>query len=80
MQSFREPSARSHPTLSIPLPLATDLALGLGTVPLLLLLASSRLVAEGLTQLGQQSEEVFRGDRLPTLPLMDSSPAASIDP
>lgn len=31
---------------------------------------SSQMVAHTLRQLGESSEELFRGDRLPTLPLL----------
>ena len=37
------------------------------TGPFLLGLVGARAIAEGLTQLGLASEEVFRGERLPIL-------------
>lgn len=72
MQAFREPPSSTLPDLPVSLPLAIDLTIGLTTCGLLALLAASQAAAEGLTQLGQTSEELFRGDRLPTRPLMDS--------
>ncbi|MFK8185564.1 MAG: hypothetical protein AB8B99_19480 [Phormidesmis sp.] len=73
MQSFREPAApvRPAPSLSIPVPI--DFALVAGTIPLLAFVVSARLVAEGLTELGNASEELFRGERLPTRPLMQQA-------
>lgn len=70
MQSFREPTASKHPSLSLSLPIAVELTIGLGTLPLLAILASSRALSFGLLQLGNASEELFRGEQLPTLPLM----------
>jgi hypothetical protein len=45
----------------------TQILLGLGTAPLLLALIGSKALAELLKDVGQTSEELFRGDRLPTL-------------
>ncbi len=70
MQSFREPSAPNLPELSIPLPVAADFAVSLGTLPVLALLTGGYALSDGLRQLGQASEEVFRGDRLPSRPLL----------
>ena len=41
--------------------------LSLATGPLLVALLSGKALAEWLQELGQMSEEVFRGDRLPTI-------------
>ncbi|MGI8934095.1 hypothetical protein [Leptolyngbya sp. BC1307] len=71
MQSFREP-ASSLPKPSISLPVAVDLTIGLSALPLIALLISSRFVADSLIQFGQASEEIFRGDRLPSLPRMSA--------
>lgn len=70
MQSFREPEtpARVKPSISIAVP--ADLALVVGTIPLLAAVVGTRFIAQGLTELGQASEELFRGERLPTRPLM----------
>lgn len=70
MKSFREPSSPSSPDLSFSLPLAIDLAISFSTLPLLALLAAGRLASQSAIQLGEASEELFRGDRLPTRPLM----------
>jgi hypothetical protein len=70
MHSFREPSGPSLPDFAIALPMATSLAVGLGTVPLLAALAAGRAVSEQAIALGKASEELFRGDRLPSRPLM----------
>ena len=45
----------------------TDVLLSLSTAPVLLILIGSKALAELATELGQASEEVFRGDRLPIL-------------
>jgi len=37
------------------------------TVPMLLGLVGGKAIADGLQSLGQASEEIFRGDRLPVL-------------
>ncbi|NJM97387.1 MAG: hypothetical protein HC800_09625 [Phormidesmis sp. RL_2_1] len=72
MQSFREKPATFIPEISMPLPLSVDFILGLATLPLLALLASGPIGANHLKALGQASEELFRGDRLPPLPLLPS--------
>lgn len=46
---------------------ATRLLLSASTAPLLLFLVGSRTLITVLQELGQTSEEVFRGDRLPIL-------------
>jgi hypothetical protein len=70
MHAFRETPETPSPTLSVSLPLAIDFTIALSTLPLIALLTSAAFVAESWTRLGQASEEIFRGDRLPTLPLM----------
>lgn len=45
------------------------------TGPLILGLIGAQAVADGLTQLGIASEEVFRGERLPNLPNFTRSSA-----
>ena len=45
------------------------LSIGLVSLPVLIGLAGGRQAANGLNELGTWSEEVFRGDRLPLLPL-----------
>lgn len=49
-----------------------EVALGLATIPTLVLLVGGNAIAQTLQELGLMSEEVFRGDRLPQLNL-DSS-------
>ncbi len=71
MRSFRESLPSSVPDLSVALPLATTLSIGLATVPLLAVLAAGRLIGEQAIELGKASEELFRGDRLPSRPLLD---------
>jgi len=74
MQSFREDTApeAASPTLSISVPVA--LAVAGGTLPLLAFVMAERVISEMLTEMGQASEELFRGDRLPTRPLMKQPP------
>jgi hypothetical protein len=57
------------PTPKLPI----EILLSLSTVPLLLLLVSSRALAALIQEMGQTSEEVFRGDRLPVLKISASS-------
>ncbi|HEY9625530.1 MAG TPA: hypothetical protein V6C78_34740 [Crinalium sp.] len=47
--------------------LSSDLLVSLATAPLLVVLVGSKVLAELMQNLGQSSEEVFRGDRLPVL-------------
>jgi len=73
MQSFREPSAPGLPELSVPLPVTADFAVSLSTLPVLILLTGGHALSDGLRQLGQASEELFRGDRLPSRPLLSKN-------
>jgi hypothetical protein len=45
-----------------------SLLLEIGIASILLLLASQKATVEALESIGQASEELFRGDRLPILP------------
>lgn len=45
----------------------TKLLLSLGTAPLLVVLVGSKALAEFINDVGQATEEIFRGDRLPIL-------------
>ncbi len=68
--SFREPEATSVvEATTIPQLSQEAIALSVSamTFPLLGGLVLSRLAMAGLTQLGNTSEELFRGDRLPLL-------------
>ncbi|MEM8505949.1 MAG: hypothetical protein AAF716_22705 [Cyanobacteria bacterium P01_D01_bin.1] len=74
-QPVNQPSTRTSTdpessSFSVALPLPIDIAIGLATLPMLAIVISSQLAAHALTQLGDSSEELFRGDRLPTLPLL----------
>ena len=51
----------------MPIKLPTNLLLSLSTAPLLLVLVGSRALATAIQDMGQSSEELFRGDRLPVL-------------
>lgn len=50
-----------------------DLMLSLGTAPLLLILVGSRALASLMKDMGQTSEELFRGERLPILKITSLS-------
>lgn len=52
---------------AMPTKVSTEILLSLSTAPLLLILVGSRVLATALREMGQTSEEVFRGDRLPIL-------------
>lgn len=56
--------------------LLPNVVLSIVTGPFLLGLISARMAAESLTQLGQASEEFFRGERLPSLTTFFSSEGA----
>jgi len=45
----------------------TQILLSLSTAPLLLLLLGGKALTQAMDELGQASEELFRGDRLPIL-------------
>ena len=62
-----------NPGLAIALPLPTEIALSLAMLPMLAVLVSSQLASRTLHELGSNSEELFRGSRLPTLPLLNPS-------
>ncbi|ACK67433.1 hypothetical protein PCC8801_3468 [Rippkaea orientalis PCC 8801] len=57
---------------SDPLADLTHLGLSLVTVPFLGALLMVHTITQGLEELGEVSEEVFRGDRLPILPFPNS--------
>lgn len=50
-----------------------SLLLQIGTGSILLLLATGKATVKALESIGQGSEELFRGDRLPILPFPDDS-------
>ncbi|MCU0570970.1 MAG: hypothetical protein MUF49_30935 [Oculatellaceae cyanobacterium Prado106] len=52
--------------------LATEVLISVGTVPLLLAILGTKACATWIQNLGQSSEEIFRGDRLPLLKMPPS--------
>jgi hypothetical protein len=48
-----------------------SLLLEIGTASILMLLTTGTVTVKALESLGQASEELFRGDRLPILPFPD---------
>ncbi|QYO63509.1 hypothetical protein [Leptolyngbya sp. 7M] len=52
--------------------LPIGILLSLSTAPLLLVLIGSRALAKMVQDMGQTSEEVFRGERLPVLKISPS--------
>ncbi|MEO1445284.1 MAG: hypothetical protein AAFV46_03435 [Cyanobacteria bacterium J06635_11] len=79
MRSFREPETTGLPPMKVSLPMGADISVGLATVPFLALLTAGSAIATSLAELGSASEELFRGDRLPTLPLLKAPQDASAD-
>lgn len=57
--------------------IAPELMLSLATGPLLLAVLGTKAMAQLIQEVGQMSEEVFRGDRLPTLDVSISQPSPS---
>lgn len=45
----------------------TALLLSLGTIPVLAVLIGGKAILQAMRELGEASEEIFRGDRLPVL-------------
>ncbi len=84
MSNYTQPDQPSPQTsqdpessgFSIALPLPTDIAISLVTLPMLAAVVSSQLLAHTLQQIGDSSEELFRGDRLPSLPLLRATAKA----
>ncbi|MEP0858859.1 hypothetical protein NDI49_03330 [Trichocoleus sp. ST-U3] len=58
----KQPSTAENATSATP-----EILLSLATVPMLLGVLGIKAVSELLCAIGQNSEEVFRGDRLPVL-------------
>lgn len=67
MSSPNDTTRATAATNFLGLPISTDFLLGLATGPMLLGLVSLEAVFKGLKTSGINSEEVFRGDRLPLL-------------
>ena len=59
---------------SLPEKMVSGLALSLSTAPVLLVLVGAKALSVTLRELGELSEEVFRGDRLPLLQRPDMPP------
>ncbi len=74
--SDAEMSANSSKLLDL-LNISSDPLIAAMTVPMLLGVLGSKAIADGLQSLGQASEEIFRGVRLPVLhfPLSTDSDA-----
>lgn len=67
------PNSRSNVVLSsIP-----QFLLQIGTGSILLLLTTGKATVKALESIGEASEELFRGDRLPILPFPDDSESDS---
>lgn len=49
------------------IPSGSNLLISLATIPVLAIILGSKAVAEAVRGLGEASEELFRGDRLPVL-------------
>jgi hypothetical protein len=49
------------------LPVSIEVLVGLATAPVLLVLIGGRVAAKVMQEMGEASEELFRGDRLPVL-------------
>ncbi len=52
--------------------ISSKILLSLATSPFLLSAIAAQSLVQTLIEVGQASEEVFRGDRLPVLPVPDS--------
>ncbi|NJO40900.1 MAG: hypothetical protein HC769_07900 [Cyanobacteria bacterium CRU_2_1] len=52
----------------------TEILLSLGSAPMLLVLIGSKALTEMMRDIGQASEEIFRGDRLPILKISPPTP------
>jgi hypothetical protein len=63
----KQPTSDTAVTNPLGLPIPTDFLLSLATGPLLLGVISLEAVFRGIQSAGINSEELFRGDRLPLL-------------
>lgn len=64
----------SRPAASAPHRQSAEVAVGLLVPPVLLGILATRALADGLTQLGLVSEQLFAGDRLPNLHMPPVAP------
>ncbi|QLE54184.1 hypothetical protein [Nostoc sp. TCL26-01] len=70
--------SNSSPGLNLGLfSIPQSLLLEIGTASILLLLTTGKTTLKALESLGQASEEVFRGDRLPILPFPENHESGS---
>ncbi len=69
-QESDQSTANSQPKIP---GLSADVVLSLATLPLILGLLGAKNIYQALQSLGQASEEIFRGDRLPLLHHPESS-------
>ncbi|MBE9157393.1 hypothetical protein IQ265_11235 [Nodosilinea sp. LEGE 06152] len=68
----------SSPSASAPVArLSTEIIVGLLVPPVLIGIAIGRALADGLTQAGLSSEQLFAGERLPHLNMPPTSPHPS---
>lgn len=73
MTSTTQPSSQ-NPGLNLVLfSIPQSLLLQIGTASILLLLTTEKATVKALESMGQASEELFRGDRLPILPFPENS-------
>jgi len=77
-------SVNQNPQVAVnPLPESAkhsaELLLSLATGPMIVGVISLNTIGSWLQQVGEASEEVFRGDRLPILPFPDTPPSPSND-
>lgn len=61
------------PDFAIALPLPANIAISLAMFPLLTVIVSGQIAARSLIQWGSGSEELFRGSRLPAVPLLTAA-------
>lgn len=64
---FDRMAQESLPGVKVP----TPLLLSLGAVPVLAVLLGGRAFVQAMREIGEASEEIFRGDRLPVLEAQD---------
>ena len=67
MQSFRENSSGNTTVTTPGVKIPSNLLISLATGPMLLALLGNKAINQLLPEIGQYSEEIFRGDRLPML-------------
>ncbi|MDP5339532.1 MAG: hypothetical protein NWQ28_13265 [Nodularia sp. (in: cyanobacteria)] len=68
-QKSSDHSGCNLPLFSIP----QSFLLQIGTASILLLLTTQKATVKALESMGQASEELFRGDRLPILPFPEAA-------